>query len=77
MARDCIRQIDPNLVGEKRYKETDFQVVKLGKWAFYALSHNLTSTKKIEACTRRLEVLERNYSSELDRTKAVRLFRRT
>ncbi|WP_420420783.1 hypothetical protein [Simkania sp.] len=73
-ARDSLRQIDPRLVGEKRYEKTDHHVVRFAKWAFYALSRTFTADEKIEKRTRRLDVLERRHSLEQDRVTALELF---
>lgn len=73
-ARESLRQIDPELVGEQRYKETDLHVVKFAKWAFFALSRTLTCEAKIEKKAIRLDVLERRHSLEQDRVKATQLF---
>lgn len=72
--RNSLRQIDPELVGEKRFGETDVHFVKFAKWAFYALSRTFTSDDKIEKRTRRLDVLETRHSLEQDRSKALKFF---
>lgn len=73
-ARESLRQIDPELVGEQRYKETDLHIVKFAKWAFFALSRTFTRETKIEKRATRLDVLERRHSLEQDRVNAVQLF---
>lgn len=73
-SQQAVLQLDPALLGEKRYEDSDWKVVQFAKWAFYGISALFTFQKTIDRMLGRYQLLKDAYTLDLDQQFAVAAF---